>query len=293
MITLLADSNALRHPGIDQFLRASRNHAIAVSDWTVIEMQKKNALNTSRESLGVVFRNPAQCFALKRTDLLLDDEVYTADDAPNLIDYPNTAELRDLAADLWRVPVPPALPVYMQDAQLAASTIMSNMRNEVMGWEQRMVDAVADFTPDEIRALRRGKDVGQETVRKTFDLLLWSTRDFMVRNQGKQPGESISVKTAMSMFGFRYSLCVLIYTLDWVRIGSQTGKPVDKRVNDAIDMQIAAVGTFFNGVLSRDKKVQEVSRGARSLLRLWGAYVGDDWQPPELAEQGGDEAEPE
>jgi hypothetical protein len=32
MITLLADSKALRHPGLKAYLQASRDHAIALSD---------------------------------------------------------------------------------------------------------------------------------------------------------------------------------------------------------------------------------------------------------------------
>ena len=83
----------------------------------------------------------------------------------------------------------------------------------------------------------------------------------------------------MAMFGFRYSLCVLLYTLGWVRTGSQKGRKVEQRVRDVIDLQVATVGTFLDGVLSLDKGLQEVSRSARHLLRLWGAYVGDDWVP--------------
>lgn len=80
---------------------------------------------------------------------------------------------------------------------------------------------------------------------------------------------------------------MLLYTLGWVRTGSQRDRPVKKRVNDVIDLQVATVGTFFNGVLSRDKNLQEVSRAARHLLRLWGAYVGEDWIPTGLpGEQG-------
>jgi len=279
MVILLADSNSLRHPGLDQFLGATRNHAIGLSDWTLIEMQKKNAENTSRDSLKVVFRYPTQCFALKRTDRLLEDTVHAHEDIANLIDYKFTAELRELAADLWRVPVPPTVPTYMQQAQTAASIIMSNLRAEIAGWEQEMVNAMSVFSSKEIGELRRGKDVSANTLHKALDLLLTTTRDFMVRNQGRSPGERITVKDAMSMFGFRYSLCVMLYTLSWIRDGSHTGKEVEKRVNDAIDMQLAAAGTFFNGILSADKQVKAVSLGARRLLRLWGGYLGEDWLP--------------
>ncbi len=276
MIILLADSNSLRHSGLQQFLKASCNHAIGVSDLTIIEMEKKNALKTSRMSLRTVFLYPKQCFALKRTDLLLDNKVHNLDDAIDLIDYGLTANLRELATNLWCIPVPTTLPIERQHAEGTASLIISNLRIEVAGWEQEMVAAVSIFSSTEISEIRGRKDVRPETVRKTIDLLLDTTRDFMLRNQQKKLGEQITVKDAMSMFGFRYSLCVMLYTLSWIREGSSTGKNVEKRLNDAIDLQVAAAGTFFNGVLSTDKQVKWISSQARRLLRDWGAYVGED-----------------
>ncbi|MGQ3290345.1 MAG: hypothetical protein ACT6UL_21450, partial [Sphingopyxis sp.] len=80
-------------------------------------------------------------------------------------------------------------------------------------------------------------------------------------------------------FERRLTLCTTIYYLEWVRIGRQTGLKVDLRVNDVIDMQIAAVGTFFCGVFSLDKRLQGISQTARSILRQWGTYVGEDWSP--------------
>jgi len=150
---------------------------------------------------------------------------------------------------------------------------------EVEDWEEQMVEAANVFDRNEISLLRRADVIPPETMRKVFDLLLHTTRDFMVRNQQRGGTGRMKVVDAMSMFSFRYSLCVLIYTLGWLRDGSPRGKGLKKRVNDVIDLQVAAVGSFFNGVLSADLRLQEVSRAARHLLRLWGAYVGPDWRP--------------
>lgn len=289
MITLLADSNALRHPGLEQFLRASRSHYIALSDWTLTEMRKRDALGTSRDSLRVVFMHPEQCFALKRTDLLLDDQVCELDDTAALIDYEETIALRRLANALWRVPPPDDLAPLMQRLESEAVKIVVKLHAEVEDWEEQMVEAASVFNRAEVSLLRgRGNaTIPPTTMEKVFDLLLHTTRHFMIRNQQKGGSEPMKVIHAMGLFGFRYSLCVLLYTLGWVRTGSQRDHPVEKRVNDVIDLQVATVGTFFNGVLSRDKKLQEVSRAARHLLRLWGAYVGEDWMPAGLADGQG------
>jgi hypothetical protein len=281
MITLLADSNVLQDPRLDQFLAASRNHCIGLSDWTLIEMRKKEALGTSRDSLKWAFKYPSQCFALKRTDLLLDDRVRSRDDAARLIDYQASLELRGLARSLWQIPQPDELAAFMEHMEDEAVELLARLSVEVAGWEEEMIEAVSVFNQHEIRMLRRARTetIPHSTMSKVFDLLLHTTRDFMIRNQQRDGTEPVKVADAMAMFGFRYSLCVLLYTLGWVRTGSQKGRKVEQRVRDVIDLQVATVGTFFDGVLSLDKDLQEVSRGARHLLRLWGAYVGDDWVP--------------
>lgn len=286
MTVLIVDSNALRHPGLDEFLSASRRHRVALSDWTITEMRKRQALGTSRDSLRNVFKFPQQCFALKRTDRLLEDQVRASADADGLIDIPATLEMRELAAALWRVPQPRELEGTMKGLERDAAEMVARLRVEVATWEQEMVAAVSVFDRAEISLLRgrAGAPIPAPTMEKVFGLLLHTTRDFMVRNQQRGKAEPIKVADAMSMFAFRYSLCVLIYTLGWVRTGSQRDRPVDERVNDVIDLQLATVGTFFNGVLSGDKKLQEVSMGSRRLLRLWGAYVGKDWSPLEATE---------
>lgn len=285
MITIVFDKNLMRAPAMEEFLAMDRNHAIALSDWTIIEMQKKNALTTSRESLAIAAKFPNQVFTLRPVGDILDDEVRSKGDAIKLIDYAESVRLGQLAADLRRVPPPDHLGPMMQEAEAYASTMIERLREEVANWEETLVGAAGDFTREERRAIATQQKISEATRLKANDLLLEATRNFMIHNQQKQGAEPMKVKDAMSMFAFRYSLCVLIHTLAWIREGAGRGKKLEKRVNDAIDLQVAAVGTFFEGTFSGDKQVRDVSFVARTLLRQWGAYVGEDWQHPNLTVQ--------
>jgi len=282
MITVVFDKNLMRMPAMEEFLAMDRNHAVAFCDWTIIEMQKRNALATSRESLAIAAKFPSQVFALRPIGDILDDEIRNKDDAIRLIDYAESVRLGQLAADLRRFPPPVHLEPAMKDAEAYASTMIKRLGAEVADWEDALVSAAEVFTREERRAIGAQKKVSDATRRKAFDLLLEATRSFMVDNQQKQGAKPIKLKDAMSMFGFRYSLCVLIHTLSWIGEGAGRGKKVEKRVNDAIDLSVVAVGTFFEGVLSNDKQVANISSAARSILRAWGAYVGEDWQHPHL-----------
>lgn len=87
MITLLADSNALRHVGLKAYLAHSRNHAIALSDLTLVEMRKSNALSTSRDSLLIASQYLQQVYVLSRTDEMLGENITSGDQVANLFDY--------------------------------------------------------------------------------------------------------------------------------------------------------------------------------------------------------------
>lgn len=278
MITLLADTNALRHQGLKSFLQASRDHTIALSDLTLVEMHKKNALSTARESLQIVRSFPSQVYVLKRTDQLLDANITSSDQTSQLIDFEAGVDLAVLASELGVVPTPVGLPEHMEELERDARLLMERLSAEVAELEPGLIDAAKDFSNDELVQIRTGEDVTDQTRDKLRTLLKDTTARFILQNQ--QPGrrEPLLVSEARGMFGFRYSLCMVLYYMEWVRLG-RTGKKLKRRVNDVIDKQVAALGTYFNGVLSADGDLQDTSYGARRLLRGFGAFVGDDWQP--------------
>lgn len=280
--TLLVDSNALRHPGLKAYLQSSRDHYVALSDLTLVEMRKRNALRTSRESLQIVGAFPNQVFVLRRTDLMLDEQVRNDADRTKLFDYQAGIELAKRCRELTILPVPAWLRDQMGAEEQEAREIMERLTAEVAEFQPALVDAAKDFTAAELTQIRTGVAVTDTTRRKLLDLLKETTGSFILRNQ--EPGRRAPMKLtdAMSLFAFRYSLCMLLYYMTWVRRG-RTDRKLSRRVNDTIDMQVAAMATFFNGVLSADDDLQSVSHGARAVLRGFGGFVGEDWVPPAAA----------
>jgi hypothetical protein len=286
MITLLADSNALRHPGLKAYLQASRDHAIALSDQTLVEMRKTRALSTSRESLQIVAYYPQQSYALRRTHEMLGENIASKEQAHLLFDYEATAYLTDLSRRLLVLPSPLGLAEEMTQHEADAQFIMARLTEEVSTLEPGLVSAAKDFTQAELMQIRTMKDVTDGTRRKLLDLLKETTGSFILQNQEPGRRAPMLLRDAMGQFAFRYSLCMLLYYMEWVRIGRQTGKKLPLRVNDVVDMQLAATGTYFNGVLSADANLQIISNTARGVLRGFGAYVGEDWRVPQPAEEG-------
>jgi hypothetical protein len=79
---------------------------------------------------------------------------------------------------------------------------------------------------------------------------------------------------AFGYFIFRYAMCMTLLYTRWVHHGNLSDN-TDKLVNHVMDMHLAALGTFFGGVLSDDEMLIDVHREARWLLRATGkAFVG-------------------
>ncbi len=281
MITLLADSNALRHPGLKAYLQASEDHAIALSDLTLVEMRKTRALSTSRESLQIVAYYPQQSYTLRRTHEMLGEKITSAEQIHVLFDYEATAYLTDLSRRLLTLPPPAGLAEEMAQLEADAQLIVAQLTEEVSALEPGLVSAAKDFTQAELTQIRTMKEVTDGTRRKLLDLLKETTGSFILQNQEPGRRAPMLLRDTMGQFAFRYSLCMLLYYMEWVRIGRQTGKKLALRVNDVVDMQLAAMGTYFNGVLSADGNLQIVSNTARGVLRGFGAYVGEDWRVPQ------------
>lgn len=281
MITLLADSNALRHVGLKAYLQASRDHAIALSDLTLVEMRKSKALATSRESVRIAAQFPTQLFVLRRTDQILDENVTCEAATHALFDYDETIQFAALCRRLQTLPPPPGLAEEMGEHEANARLIMSRLADQVAELEPGLVNAARDFTQAELTQIRTVQHIEDSTRRKLLNLLKQTTGSFILQNQYPGRRAPMLLRDAMGLFAFRYSLCMLLYYMEWVRVGRTVGKKLPRRVNDVVDMQIAAMGTFFNGVLSADDNLQIVSNTARGVLRGFGAYVGTDWQPPQ------------
>ncbi len=280
MAMLLADSNALRNPDLKVYLSASRDHHIALSDLTLIEMRKRNALSTSRESLQIMSQFPTQVFVMKKTYEILELNIASNADVDRLFDYDAGLELDQISADLVTLPPPDRLKARMTELEEEAVNVIAELGKQMEDLEDALVSMTKEFKQPQIKQLRTGEGVSDETQQTLFRLLKETTARFFVDNHAPLKRKGIKVTEARGMFGFRYSLCMMIYYILWVQQGRQTGRAEHLRVNDVIDMQLAAISTYFNGVLSGDKLVWDTSRAARAILRRYGAYVGEDWVLP-------------
>jgi hypothetical protein len=131
------------------------------------------------------------------------------------------------------------------------------------------------FTKDELRRCRTNAGytsvmVGKilHSTQQIFEMLL---RVHPVRPRGA------TRRARKDMFLYRYALATVLYFVRWIRSGSPMNRNAEKVRNDFIDLNFATVGTYFNGLMSVDKRALDVHLELRVVLERLGAHMPDDY----------------
>lgn len=274
MLMMVSDSNFLRKPMLARYLAQGLDYKLLLADLVIMEMRKTNALSTSRESLQIVSGYLPQIFVLRDVYQIMCTRVTRFEETDALFDYYQSGGLQDLCDDLYRFPPSPNLVRYFDEAGDLARRQITQLREGVASVEPAMIEAADEFNDAELRQLRRMRGVRPETQDKVLKLMQRVGGELIREATGRKRLAPMKWKDALSMFAFRYALCATLYYLFWVKDGQPTRK-LERRLNDIVDLQLAALGTFFGGVLSEDRKLLLVSANARAILRQMDAYVGE------------------
>ena len=72
--------------------------------------------------------------------------------------------------------------------------------------------------------------------------------------------------TACNLYLFRYALCAHIWMLEWIAEGSNEQSNADRVRNDLVDLLVAVYGTYFDGLMTSDRKLARIHAVARFML---------------------------
>ncbi len=269
---LLVDSNCLRSSELRDFLKASVENAIVIDHLVLFEIFKKNPLVTSRASLAIAADFSDQIYVIKPTHHWLDEVITSARDLERLIDSEATKDLRELCQGLFQDPPTDGITSRVEARQVEAVNYVDRLSEEMGEYETALLERAKEFSASQLAEIRTGNVVTDETREKINALLYEITGHFILSYQEPNRTKPLSIAIARNMFAFRYALCVVLFYIEWVQLG-RGSKKLTKRLNDIVDLQIAAVSTFFSGVASSDARTRTVAKGATHMLAKWGAFI--------------------
>lgn len=265
IVRKVVDSNILRDESLEQFLaKSSRNYAV-ICDYVSMEAYKDDALKSIFPSMEILSRYPKQVIVLKGTAKVCGLKARGAGLQNRLIDKSQTSEFPKFCAALKLAKKGDSKAIKsILDHQKVASEHMDLLTREFSNLSENLEELMAIYTENELRIIRRGDAFSEAIIDKIIQSII-AMSGFMFQdhpNVNKLP----KFEELTNTYIFRNSLMMYIAMLDWMSVGGLRNIKPEKIRNDMVDAHIATYATFFNGIMTKEKRVLRRYELAKALL---------------------------
>ena len=274
MPILIADSNFLGTPALRKYLSDSRSNRIALAQEVLVEMHKNEPACTVRKSLEVARDFPEQIVVLRGVTRIYGMPIHSAADSRRLIDQRQTTGFAQWYDDVLQFEHDEVMTGFLAGAQEQAQARVEEIAVTVKHIQPIFRNMKRRFDREELAQIRKHIPYSEGTQRKLLDIMYAMSR-VLFRNTNVPESQHPPLNVhAFRYFIFRYAMCMTLLYTRWIHHGNLSDD-TGKLVNHVMDMHLAALGTFFGGVLSNDEMLVDVHREARFLLRMTGkAFLG-------------------
>jgi hypothetical protein len=261
----VVDAGALRSPEFEAYLKASANNFAVICDFAVMEAFKGNATINLRKSFEMAGRYPNQIILLKSIREIASLDPKSKGLQNRLVSQKQTAGFPDFCRALYGDSTGNS---HINRVIAAKEDQVHKYFSYLTGRVDRLRLAIAEilqrYPPEEIKRLRSGMPFSPGFAGRMVEDILTITAKVFYNAVGES--SMPSMEAAMFSFQFRYSLCTYSLVLKWIMKDGYNNVSNDKLRNDFIDMVYAAYATFFDGIITKDKKLLEIYQFARWLI---------------------------
>lgn len=149
MPIMIADSNMLRNPVLNDYLRASRSNRIAIAQEVLMETHKREPILTIRQCFKQARVYPIQVLILKSVTLIYGMPLRSAADTRKLIDPLQTANFTRWYDDVCAAVNDPEMNSQLATAQRQAQKRLNEITNDVEYLEPIFRRMKSRFTKEE------------------------------------------------------------------------------------------------------------------------------------------------
>lgn len=265
----VVDSNFLQTPQLADFL-ANPSNSVVLPDYVAMEAYKGQALTSIQRSMSVISRYPRQVIVLKGTQTICGLRGRRAGLQRRMIDPQQSRDFVIFCRDLEAaINGDQAFTERLLELRTSASSFMDNLLQEAKSLAETFREVQNTYSEEEIRRLRRKGPFTREFLEKLQKNTML-TAAFLLRDHPKV-NKFPNAAEARNTLIFRFSICIHLLVLHWISVGSGMNAKPEKLVNDKVDMMLVAYGTFFDGILSNDNKVQVIYE--RAIAALDGLFA--------------------
>ncbi len=253
----VVDSNYLQSTKLRDFLGQSTNNIAIINDYAAMEAYKGDTLKSIFPSMEILSEYPEQVVVLKGTQAICGLRGRRAGLKRRLIDSDQTAQFKEFCHHLSKARSGNR---FYQEQLLELGKIAQDHMDRILADAAVMTEAfdltAKVFDEDELKVIRKGGAYSENMINKMMDFVFILYRK-LHRAHPKCQGEP-RMDEALNCFLFRASLSAYILFLRWASVGGPKDIKPENMRNDMVDSLFAAYATYFDGLLTDDRKMKDV-----------------------------------
>ena len=260
----IIDANYFQDPELEKYLGSSKEHFVVFCDYASMELYKCNALKSIFKSIKILSDFPDQIIVLKSTRDVVSLTL-SSKDAAQLEDSAQTKGFKEFCFGVrlamsgnegWKAQI------IEKGTQASANFV--TFRDHAATVARGIIELTKEFRPDHLRVIRKREVYPADLLEKMISDILWIT----VLLSSKHPDVDQIPQAAQLRDSYFLRFAVSAYTLliRWISDGGPATVGLDKLRNDLVDMNYIAYATYFDGLLSRDRKMNEIYEISRTTL---------------------------
>ena len=254
----------------DFLLQKSTNRAL-ITDYAKREIQQTVSIDRVRDSLAIISRFPEQVVFLKGTASAMRNRGRVSGLQRRLIDPRETCFFPRFCKMIYGETLEAkAFQINFLEASVEAKEFMNSLVKSMDGTIELYQGLEMEWPKEAISTLRK---TGYADSKESIEWLLRLMSDLTSRTVVKAPGGIRWPAKHEWPFMFSYRSC-LFYALhfqEWLIKGSPAKIAAKNLRNDVVDINFATFGTFFDGLMTKDKKCKARYFEGKALLE--GALI--------------------
>ena len=252
------DVNYFQNPALEIYLRANKRNKVVLPEAACMESYKGDALKNIYRSMQIISHYPNQVVVLRGSREIIRLQNTSGRSSRRILEDPDqTKGFRGFCAQVRRA----VQGDLMLEAQIrkygeAATRRFNIIRQDSAGFARAIKEIERSFHPEHIKLLRTRKHLPEEACQRIVRSM-WVVAASLFRNHPdvrQIPEPSLAHNTYL----FRYAIAYYFLALRWISAGGINSVEPNKLRNDMIDMTYVTCATFFDGLLSKDRKMQNI-----------------------------------
>ena len=263
---LVIDTNCLQDSLLEDFLLQKPTNRALITDYAKREIQQTVSIDRVRDSLAILSRFPAQIVFLKGTASAMRNRGRISGLQRRLIDQRETNFFPQFCKMIYgESPQAKAFQSSFLKHSAEAKEFMNSLIKNMDGTIELYQGLELEWPKEAISLLRK---TGYADSKESIEWLFRFMSDLTSQVVSKAPG-GISWPAKHEwpfMFSYRSCLFYALHFQEWLIKGSPDEIAAKNLRNDVVDINFATFATFFDGLMTRDRKCEARYFEGRVLL---------------------------